>query len=163
MNPFVDPQKRGIELPEGCKDLMDVLQAARAAEAQPPEPPTKGLAHIERYVFRLLASAAKSRALWIDCDHASLLGLFCGKRGLRALVFVDAGREQAVRALLAESGISPMQDDPLSANGPCSRFLMYPLPVAASGAAQLVRQLLTKGFGLAEDIALEFRYHERNG
>ena len=38
MNPFVDDQKRGIELPEGCKDLIHVLQLARAAVEEPPVP-----------------------------------------------------------------------------------------------------------------------------
>jgi len=26
MNPFVNPKKRGVQLPEGCKDLVDVLR-----------------------------------------------------------------------------------------------------------------------------------------
>ena len=26
MNPFVNPKKRGVSLPSGCKDLIDVLQ-----------------------------------------------------------------------------------------------------------------------------------------
>jgi type II secretory ATPase GspE/PulE/Tfp pilus assembly ATPase PilB-like protein len=26
MNPFVDPKKRGVSLPSGCKDLIDVLR-----------------------------------------------------------------------------------------------------------------------------------------
>lgn len=25
MNPFVDPKKRGVTLPDGCKDLIDLL------------------------------------------------------------------------------------------------------------------------------------------
>jgi hypothetical protein len=27
MNPFVNPNKRGVELPKGCKNLVDVLRA----------------------------------------------------------------------------------------------------------------------------------------
>ncbi len=161
MNPFVDYQKRSTGLPEGSKDLIDVLQLARATAEQPPEPPPKGLADIEQYLFRLLASAAKFRSLWIDGDRASLIALFCDDGGLRTLVLVDAEREQAVRGVFPDSGISPTQDDPVSSNGPCSRALMYPLPLAASGAAQFVRKLLTKGLGLAEDVALEFGYREK--
>jgi hypothetical protein len=30
MNPFVNPKKRGITLPDGCKDLIDVLERPRS-------------------------------------------------------------------------------------------------------------------------------------
>ena len=29
MNPFVNPNKRGVELPKGCTDLVDVLRAKK--------------------------------------------------------------------------------------------------------------------------------------
>ncbi len=65
MNPFVDYQKRGIELPEGCKDLIDVLQLASATAKHPAEPTPKGVAYIELYLFRLLVPGSKFRSLWI--------------------------------------------------------------------------------------------------
>src|SRR5579859_187824 len=98
MNPFVDYQKRGIELPEGCKDLIDVLQLARATAEQPPEqqpePPREGLPGIEHFIIRMLASTARSRSLWIDGDRAAMIALFCNKRGLQTFILVDAAREQ---------------------------------------------------------------------
>jgi hypothetical protein len=34
MNPFVNPKKRGIQLPKGCKDLVDVLQDSNQAKCE---------------------------------------------------------------------------------------------------------------------------------
>ncbi len=91
----------------------------------------------------------------------AVIAVFCDGRSLRTLVLVDAEREQAVRTVFADSGIAPIQDDPVPTDGPCSRALMYPLPWVASVAAQFVRMLLTKGLGLPEDVAIKFRYREK--
>src|ERR1041385_817153 len=32
MNPFVNPKKRGVSLPSGCKDLIDVLQRRESGD-----------------------------------------------------------------------------------------------------------------------------------
>jgi hypothetical protein len=34
VNPFVNPQKRGLELPKGCKDLGDLLQHSSQAKCE---------------------------------------------------------------------------------------------------------------------------------
>ena len=34
MNPFVNPKKRGIQLPKGCKDLVDVLEHNKRAKCE---------------------------------------------------------------------------------------------------------------------------------
>jgi hypothetical protein len=36
-NPFVNPNRRGVELPAGCKDLNDVLAQAGVGEAVVPK------------------------------------------------------------------------------------------------------------------------------
>jgi len=165
MSLLVDFKKRGIELPEGCKDLIDVLELATAAaqsQQAPRQARSQGLADIEDYLFRLLASAARFRSVWIDGDPAAVILMFCDTQGFRTMVLVDSGREQAVRSVFADSGISPTKDDALPANGPCSRALVYPLPRAASRAAKIVRDLLTIGLSLSEDVVLEFRYREKN-
>ena len=33
MNPFVNPRKRGVSLPKGCKDLIDALQRGERPRA----------------------------------------------------------------------------------------------------------------------------------
>jgi hypothetical protein len=34
MNPFVNPKKRGVQLPKGCKDLIDVMQGGNPAKCE---------------------------------------------------------------------------------------------------------------------------------
>ena len=163
MNRFVDYQKRGIELPEGCKELVEVLQLAKPANKRSQVRPPEGLADVGYYLSRLLSSAARFRSFWIHGDPAAVIALFCDPRGLRALVLVDLGREQAVRRAFAALNIPPIQDDLLTPpHGPCSRALIYSLPLAAFETAQFVRELLTKGLGLAEDVVLEFEFHEKS-
>jgi hypothetical protein len=167
MNPFVDLRKRGVELPPGCKDLIDVLRLAstklETAAVKPgaAEVPETGLGDLERYVARLLASPARFRSLWIEGDPGAVIGLFCDKRGLRTLIMVDAEREQSIRSVVTASAISPIQDHALAPNGPCSRALFLPLPMDAPCAVKCVRELLTKGLGMPETISLEFKYHEK--
>src|SRR2546426_9384324 len=72
MRQLVNYKKRGVELPKGCKDLIDVLQGpgrAKAPLAAVGQPvlgggklerfSTRGLAQIERYVNRLFESRSK--------------------------------------------------------------------------------------------------------
>jgi hypothetical protein len=52
MNPFVNPNKRSISLPKGCKDLIDVLQ-----------PPSQIEEHtVHRFVLLLLFQAEQDYA-----------------------------------------------------------------------------------------------------
>ena len=34
MNPFVNPKKRSVQLPKGCKDLVDVLRGSEQAKCE---------------------------------------------------------------------------------------------------------------------------------
>ena len=157
MNAFVNYQKRSIELPPGCKDLIDVLRLGRDTETELGGP-VKNLADLGGYLSRFVSSPAAYRSLWIH-DHAiSLLGLFCGKHGLRAVVLVDASREQAVRAVFARAGLTPTQDDLLQN---MARGLQFALD-SFSGIEDLIRELLTGGFGVTHNSPLDFRLHEKN-
>ena len=52
MNPFVNPKKRGVSLPRGCKNLVDVLQ----------RPKRKGGDPIRTFIRLLLMQAHEHRA-----------------------------------------------------------------------------------------------------
>lgn len=52
MNPFVNPKKRGISLPQGCKDLVDVLQG----------PERKREVSIKQFTGMVLLQAQQDRA-----------------------------------------------------------------------------------------------------
>jgi len=52
MNPFVNPKQRGISLPKGCKDLVDVLEG----------PERKRKVSIKQFTRLLLIQAQQDRA-----------------------------------------------------------------------------------------------------
>ena len=55
MNPFVNPNKRSISLPQGCKDLIDVLQGPNPPVVDPEEA-------IRRLIRAILFEAQKECA-----------------------------------------------------------------------------------------------------
>jgi hypothetical protein len=161
MNEFVNFQKRGIELPSGCKDLIDVLSQLREARI-----PAEGFADIERYLSRLLQSAAKRGSVTISSlDYRKSVRLSSRDGRLKVMVVVDtrdAVREQAVLTLFREAGIPPKSDYDYSGDGVPLRVLFYLLPVSVPDAAGLIRALLHKVHGLAEDAGLLFLYREED-
>jgi len=75
MKSFVNYQKRSVQLPKGCKDLIEVLQPQKQTTKEPPKSiwemmpisdrvQERGLAHIQRYVSRLWEST------WISARTA---------------------------------------------------------------------------------------------
>lgn len=158
MSAFVNYQKRGIELPPGCKDLIDVLRLAGETETELGAP-VENLPDLGAYLSRFISSPAAVRSLWIhEHKHGiSLLGVFWGKHGLRVFVLVDASREQAVRTVFDRAGLTPMQDDFVQG--------MHGLQFALnsfSGIEDLVRDVLIEGFGVTHNSPLHFRFHEKN-
>lgn len=160
MNEFVNYQKRGVELPPGCKDLFDVLHIGRSPEVSSslPSVPAETLTDLGRRLALFISSNAAFRALWIDCKATCVVSFFDGKHGLRSLVLVDASREQAVRDLFVRAGHTLIQDDLLQDN---TRGLQFAL-ASPVGFENFVRKLLTFGFGVMQDSPLEFRFHEKN-
>jgi hypothetical protein len=52
MNPFVNPKKRGVSLPSGCKDLIDVLQRREGGHDSA----------VRRFIHLVLFQAQQDRA-----------------------------------------------------------------------------------------------------
>ena len=175
MNSFGDYQSQ----PPGystlrCKDLIDVLNFKHAGTVTPwlssaaaSEGTQTGglgvaglLADLGAYVSRFSTSSAKSKSLWIRirCDAIAVVAVFCNKHGPQALIFVDSGREQAVRAVFADSGVSPVQDNLLPQN---IRTLFCQLS-SILDLGQFIQELLTKGFSVTPDTPLEFNFREKS-
>ena len=58
MNPFVNPNKRGISLPKGCKNLVDVLDRAQRLKFDS----LSELDFIRQFICLVLLQAQKDRA-----------------------------------------------------------------------------------------------------
>lgn len=172
MNPFVNLNQRGIELPPGCKDLIDTLGSQNRQASGAKQGFSEGIDAIPRYVTRLLESKALGRVLSMVCvvpPAAMVLEFgtfFAGYRpgGLSGLVFVDGNEpllESAVRGVFGEAGFSPFAEFGVGGGVEPMRMLRYALPDRAGEAANLVTNVLIKGFGVPESARFCFNYFER--
>ena len=179
---FVNYQKRGIELPPGCKDLIDVLKGKAKAKAPDtftgkcePVPksdlfPSGGIAQIERYVMRLLVSSAKFAALTVSSlDVQVVAGLYRhpDENAFDLMLFVlrkDKELEQSIREFFRRRGIEHTLDYLCSGvERNYMRGLKYPLPSDSKQVAVLLADLLTTVYGLDAEAGLAFVYHETAG
>jgi hypothetical protein len=150
MNHFVDFGKRSIELPTGCKDLIDVLQQGK----RPAVPSTatrvgQSLGELSKHLVNLLVSSTRPKNLVIAWGSLSYIHLRNNEQVLTAIVVVHGGllREQSVRAVFGVADLAPVSDE-TAADGSI-RVLRYSLPATASIIGRLIPNLLLKGFGLA--------------
>ncbi len=161
MDEFVNYQKRGIDLPAGCKDLIDVLRSGNFWWVPVPD---AGFAQIERYISQLLQCESKpgSVCIWFR-DFRNHVNLSFKDGALLMVVLVqtaDTVREQAALKLFREAGIQPLRVGDFQADGIPCQVLSYPLPGIVAEAAQLTSEFLRKVFGLGEDATLVFLYYE---
>jgi hypothetical protein len=157
MNKFVNFGKRSVELPAGCKDLIDVLQQAKRDPASTfTVRSAEGLADVGKHLLGLLELGAKSRYLVITWHQMNYVQLTNQEGALTALAVVheNTHREQAVRGVFGAAGLAAILDE--TAAGWSVRALGYPLPNDASSIEELISDLLRTGYGLAENVRLEF-------
>ena len=173
MSEFVNYHKRGIELPPGCKDLIDVLPTSRRqrktyiasgfrpAKMREERFPTAGLAQIGRYVSMLLQWQGELFTLSLTAqDFEFPVTLYRSRsEGTAAVVLVtkQAQREQAIRAFFEQQGIAAW--DLGAADG--SRGLAYPLPSDEARAVSLITEMLRSVYGLSDEAGIDFRYYEK--
>jgi hypothetical protein len=169
MNPFVDAQKRGIELPFGCKDLGDTLSNAnREPDSKARWKLLNGLQETERYLAGLLLRPEAILYLDISITHRPprvQLAPVCG--ALCILLYIDGvdkSRLPRVRKFFQDAEISPAVDvmGSVSVIGATSiRILIYPLPVVAPDAAELITRVLREAFALSEKAQLYVSLNEK--
>jgi hypothetical protein len=125
MNDFVNPQHRGVNLPEGFKDLMDVLEAKKHSGT--PETsntskiysrvkferiPCGGLAQVEKHLryFLTARSEVPSPCLLSMSAHKGILFfLLSSKKGpYAAFSFYtpNTAEEKSVREIITNMGVN---------------------------------------------------------
>lgn len=172
--------KRGYLLPEGCKDLIDVLQrrdrrkiddlvAAHEASLvmRSGAVPDK-LSEIERYVKMVFESHGLMFTLSISPPDELLtvdVGQTSGTIWATVVVQKGTGREANVKAFFARHGLSiptysatPVQFYP---HLPvyCD-YCISPMPPDTAGLALLLANCFRQLCGLTDDSELNFRYCE---
>jgi hypothetical protein len=177
MSQFINFKKRGVTLPPGCKDLIDLLRpshkrvkvketsAVRAFEPwefHKENFQTAGLAQLERFVRILLQSRGEVFFMQIDgVGLKSPVTLYrysssAERATAIAIQAWDVPQEEAIRVFFGNRSIEPLM---VSANLGTSS-LVYPLPSEPVSLNALLTQLLQEVYALGEDGALEFSYHE---
>ena len=156
MNKFVNFGKRSVELPAGCKDLIDVLQQVKRRRVSVlAASSAEGLEDLAQHLSILLEPGSKSRNLAITWHEMNYLHLKNEEGMLTALAVIhdNTRREPAVRRVFSAAGLAPILDEAVA--GGSVRLLSYPLPGDAFSIERLVSDLLRLGYGLAENVRLE--------
>ena len=162
MSRFVNFGKRSIELPAGCKDLIDVLKLGKRSPV-PTWPYTSAarLADVAKHLSVLLERAPKCRNLviWHQNNYVHLIN---DQGVLTALVVIheDTGREQAIRRVFEAAGIAPTHDEEVA--GGSVRVLRYVLSPGAPNIEELISHLLRNGYGLAENMGFRIGFWDDN-
>ena len=163
MNKFVDFGKRGVDLPAGCKDLIQVLQ--QAEERATPKLPTRSvwcLPDVATHVDRLTEAGGEGKSRVIIAHELSSIFL-SNQKGVVTLLTVihdSTQREQAVREVLEQVGLSPTFVKIPGAVS--SRTLRCSFPAGASNIGKVVLELLRRGYGLAESVKLDIASWEND-
>ena len=174
MGKFVNYKKRSVTLPEGCKDLLDVLQPSRRSKATKPgwvaAPVVKtdhfqanGLPHLGEYVSKLLDSASNFFAVMIT-HHRDRPPIVLTRNRIDNLFAVavfdnEPSTRTVIKAFFVQEGVEPL----LGHSGQVAigaSSLVYPLPLNASRATDLATGLLRTAYRLSDDAGLDFRYYE---
>jgi hypothetical protein len=163
MNPY---EPRGLELPKGCKDLIDALHLAHFAHLVPLERSKSavfrgGLPDVEGYLAAMLRPPPAVRwviVLWPD--QSDFIFVLCAREALSVFVDVsrgDAGHEQRIRQIFQKAGCKLISQSFGDVGSLAS--LRYALPHIASEAAEIVCDLLLRGCVAPEQGKLVFRVY----
>jgi hypothetical protein len=150
MNVFPKMPERSVELPLGCKNLMDV-EAIRNWKPAVEQPwpwraASDRLAYIEGQLADLLEAAGKSKlvSIWL---HKVTVVADRDLNGSTILVqWRDAAEQESIRQVFEEGGIAATTE-PLG-RWKIKNGLKYTLPAEASSAARLIGEVLRNGYGL---------------
>lgn len=181
MNEFVDYKKRDIDLPKGCKNLNDVLQAQerrrilrRAAAfkrqmATHDRSFTGTLSEVGKYLDMVFTSRAWMFTLWIgpldDRLNLSIHRSEDGSVAASATVRQDSAQELSLRSFFAQRGL----DWPVDSGFPSQFFpsvpvdLMVkisPLPSQGPGLTDLIVDLFRDVYGANMETGLNFHSFE---
>lgn len=171
MNPFVDPNKRSVSLPPGCKDLIDVLRSQSGVESaddlviKPERFEGVGLGDVLRYVTKVVASSAKMATLHIkSSDGTSAVALVRSASEFSMNPAMGTlQREKEVEKFFAGRGVESIADFFVGHPGMATRVLAFPLPPTASDATVLTVDLLREVYDLNDESEAEFVFVECSG
>ena len=157
MSEFVNYHKRDVQLPHGCKDLLDVLNLQSPATPPHPGRHCSGKLHdLADHVTRLISSPRPSNGLLIMSKRGAVQLFYRTKEGPLELhlnvPWQKTDSVKGIRAFFFEQGLVAVQDY-LSMG---SQVLYYELPRVAEPTSRLVVDLFAAVFGLNDETQVYF-------
>ncbi len=162
MSQFVNYSNRGVELPQGCKDLIDLLRSDPEDLPATVRRTTEGLDQLDNYVSRLLSSPSHYCVLSIlgfDLETGVFLERCKGVLTVIVVIKTASGaKEQAVREAFRDAQVSSISAE-VAGTGGDARVLKYPLPALGPDVVGLIRKVLLVACDATEHAGLYFDYH----
>jgi hypothetical protein len=161
MNEFVNPQHRGVDLPKGFKDLMDVLASkGSSSDSELPAPRSEtcasGLSHVSIFLNLLQSSEFEDAILGIMLKTRHSFVILRSDELLLAYTSFGAGDlvlERALREAFAEAGIIP-NSDPCGAEKEMSVYC-FPVSIGNPHLSEIVTKAL-RAYGISDADKLSF-------
>ncbi len=162
INEFVNFGKRSVELPPGCKDLIDVLRPPKRRPVLSTVTIREGqsLRRVSKQVRELLAEGTRPRNLVIAWGGTDYVHLINQKQVLSAMAVVHekTGHEQSVRGAFSTAGLTPISDEVVA--GGAIHVLHYSMSVSTTVVDRLIPDLLHNGYGLTRKSKYQLGYWE---
>jgi hypothetical protein len=156
-NSFVNPNQRGVELPTGCKDLIDVL---KMGGSQPRAPGRSQISYgvlseVEKRVGAVLESATVQLFSVGIPNRRILLVLLKLEDGLTLSFSITANQQSVVSRMFEEPKIGRTIDG--------MEYVSVALGPAKDVVAMTIVELLVQGFEVLEGEQLMFSSYEEAG
>jgi len=151
-NPFVNPNQRGVELPAGCKDLMDVLKKeGRVGRANGRQKLWYGdLSEIERRVKTYLQSAVVGWWLAVGIPKRRIFVILLKHEdGLTLNICAPEKHESVVRRIF-HPNIGKSFDG--------REYVTVALDPGKQAIAKMMLELLVEGFGVGIEQLMFISY-----
>jgi hypothetical protein len=173
---FVNYNSRHVELPPGCKDLIDVLKQARPESPGYPKLPS-GAQPEQMQVGKIGELADDMTWLISESIKPSFLAILVPGFPLELRCETDAGplylylavpsgelrRAERVRAFFDARDRKPLQDSTELDGWRFMRFMRYNLPCVVGTVSDLVGALLREVYDVRDDTPLRFVYGRQPG
>jgi len=154
-NPFVNPNQRGVELPSGCKDLMDVLKmgGSERPRAESQMDWYGALSEVEQYVRDFLEPEAGEQLLFVGIPKRHIMLILAKRGGVLTLNFSVPAKKQAMKDEVRRIFQNPKFGESLRGR----EYVSVALNPAKDAVAMMMVELLMEGFGVLEGEQLIFR------
>jgi hypothetical protein len=169
MNDFVNPQHRGVNLPPGFKDLMDVIEAKGTPGTETPiyalhsnraspvfERHVNGLSQVERFLNLLLNSKSKDSFLSVMLKNGRFFGLNLSGTVLKVSVAFGEGDlvlERTLREIFAEVRVIPVVQTYSPIKG--TNFYGFDVPIDGTPLLEILTKAL-RAYGVSDTDELMF-------